>query len=232
MARERFIDSLRLASRALSQPKVSSGHDPQTDAYISMLYSPNLWLTPKSVEGFDPTDFSDWPKNESEQLAQQVGAFLAVAQRFPANAAPTKSETKQGRKHLKRIIQIVRQRLLHEWLDAQNEMIKEAAAAAQTKGWYVEKDHKEILESLLGSYKAPRLRIRAPDQEVVLDPIARFGTGRRGIVDLVAGPTYETMYLVTFKDGHWRIISPRGTLHSRPFTQTTLVNTITSLSRR
>ncbi len=91
-------------------------------------------------------------------------------------------------------------------------------------------DQKEVLESLLGRYKAPRLRIRTQDGEVVLDPVALFGSGRKGVVDLVVMPTYETAYLLAFKNGQWQIVSPRGTAHSRPLTRATLVNTITKLS--
>ncbi len=116
------------------------------------------------------------------------------------------------------------------WLDAQKQMLEEATAAAKKKGWFFEEDEKEMQESLLGSYKAPRLRIRTLNNEVLLDPIARFGSGRQGVVDLVVMPTFETAYLVVFKNGEWQIVSPRGTMHRRPFSQTTLVNTITTLA--
>ena len=78
--------------------------------------------------------------------------------------------------------------------------------------------------------RRPRLRIRTPKNEVVLDPIARFGGGKQGVVDLVLMPTFETVYLITFKNGKWQIMAPYGTLYKRPFTQATLVNTITHLS--
>jgi hypothetical protein len=231
MAREQFIDSLRLASRMLTPPIVSSVQGAQTNAYLaSKLHAADFWLTPKSVEGFDPADFADWPKNEREELSREVAAFLAIAKEVPANKAVTKAQSNQARKHLERAIQTVRKHLLNEWLEAQRKMVDEATAAAEAKGWFVEEDEKEVLESLLGTYKAPRLRIRTKDREVVLDPIARFGSGRRGVVDLVVMPTYETAYLVAFKDGQWQIVSPRGTAHSRPFTQATLVTTITKLS--
>jgi hypothetical protein len=233
MAREQFIDSLRAASRMLAPSSVNSGNGLDADVYLSsVLGAADPWLTAKSVEGFDPADFTDWPKKERDELTKEVAAFLALAQRVPADKAATKTQSKQARKHLERILQIVRPHVLHEWLEAQEKMVREASAAAKKKGWYIERDEKEVLESLLGTYKAPRLRIRTRDKEVVLDPIARFGTGRRGIVDLVIMPTYETIYLVTFKDGDWQIVSPHGTLHRRPFNEATLVNTITHMSPR
>ncbi|MBI1902822.1 MAG: hypothetical protein HYS13_17125, partial [Planctomycetia bacterium] len=92
---------------------------------------------------------------------------------------------------MQRVIEFVGEPLRREWLDAQERMLAEATAAAESKGWYVERDQKKLTENLLGAYKAPRLRIRTQDNEVVLDPIACFGSGRQGVVDLVVLPTYE-----------------------------------------
>lgn len=216
----------------LPLPKGNSGQGPKSDTYLSSPPQfPDLWLTPKSVEGFDPADFGDWPRKEREELANKVAAFLDIATRVGADKPATKTQSKQARRQLKGIIAIVRPRLLNEWLEAQEEMLEEATAAAKSKDWYVEKDEKEVLESLLGTYKAPRLRIRTPDREVVLDPVARFGSGRQGVVDLLVMPTYEMVYLVAFKDGRWQIVSPRGRLHRRPFSRKTLVNSIAKLPR-
>lgn len=232
MAREQFIDSLRLASRMLAPPIVSSEQGARTDAYLaSSIHLADLWLTPKSVEGFNKDDFPDWPAEERRKLKNEVAAFLAIAGEVPANRPATRSQSHQARKHLERAIQIVRKKLLSEWLAAQQLMMHEAAAAAQAKGWHVQEDEKEILESLLGRYHAPRLRIRTQDSEVVLDPVARFGSGGKGVVDLVVMPTYETACLISFKNGEWQIDSLRGTARSMPFTQAKLVNTITNLPR-
>ena len=231
MAVERFIDSLRLASRLLISPKVNGEQGGQTDAYLaSMLHAGDLWLTPKAIEGFDPADFTDWPKQDRVELAREVTAFLGIAEQVPEKKSATATQSKQARMHLEGAIRIVRNKLLHEWLDAQKKLMKVARAAAETKGWYVQMDEKEVSESLLGRYKAPRLRVRTNETEVVLDPVARFGSGRRGVVDLVLMPAYETVYLITFKGDSWHIVSPHGTANSRPFTQATFINTITRLS--
>lgn len=231
MAREQFIDNLRFASRMLPPPQVRSDLGHSADEYLSStLRTADLWLTPKSLEGFDRADFADLPKKALDELADSVKAFLEIAQQVPANKPATKTQSKQARKHLERVISIVGPHLLREWIGAQQEMVKEATAAAKARGWYVERDEKEVLESLLGTYKAPRLRIRTPNKEVVLDPVARFGSGSQGVVDLVVMPTYETVYLVAFKDGHWNIVSPRKRLHTRPFNQATLLTSIAKLS--
>jgi hypothetical protein len=231
MSREQFINNLRVASGLLTPPRVNGGGSKLPDEYLSrILQSTDLWLTAKSVEGFDQADFADWPKKEPDELAKEVAAFLAIVNEVPANEPATKAQTKRARIHLQRVIDVVRRHLLPDWLDAQNRMLDEATAAAATHGWYVERDEKELSENLLGRYKAPRLRIRTRDNEVVLDPIAYFGSGRQGIVDLVIMPTYETMYWVILKDGQWQLVSAHGTPRTKPFNRTTLVKAIAKLT--
>src|SRR5438874_6482011 len=130
MAREEFIDSLRFASRLLSPPRASSSQSTQIDTHLGdHLNSADLWLTSRSVEGFDSADFLDWGKHEREELSKEVAAFLAIAKQVQPTKPATKIQGKQARKHLERIIEIVRHRLLPEWLAAQEEMIGEATAA-------------------------------------------------------------------------------------------------------
>jgi len=231
MGRENFFDSLRIADRSLARPRVSTGHGLARDTYLSSgLDTAEMWLTARSVEGFDPADFADWPEKHRLELANEVAAFRTIAQRVPSNKPATKTQSNQARKHLERVIRIVRDQLLPTWLGAQERMMDEATKAARAKGWYVEKEEKDVLESLLGAYKAPRLRIRTENKEVVLDPIACFGSGRQGVVDLAIMPRFETKCLIVFKDGHWNIVSLREPIQRKPFTQTTLVSTINKIS--
>lgn len=230
MAKEIFIDNLRTAARWLPRPTVNSELGKRADAHLaSVLYSADVWLTSRSVDGFDPADYEDWPKREREQLAKDVADFLAIAMQVPANKPASEIQSRKARTHLEGAMEIVRRHLVREWRHAQDSMLSEAKAAAASKHWYVEQDEKDVSENLLGDYKAPRLRVRTPDKEVVLDPIAYFGSGRQGVVDLVVLPTYETEYLITFKNACWQIVSRRGTFNSRPFTQRTFVNSIARL---
>jgi hypothetical protein len=228
-----FVDNLRVADQLLVRPRAHSGLGPRADTDLSLaLDRADLWLTPKSVAGFDPAEFADLPERERNTLAAEVRAFLRIAERVPSNKPATNAQSKQARGHLELVIKTARGPLAREWIAALKRMLTEARAAAETNGWYTDEDEKEIVESLLDKYKAPRLRIRSLDKEAVLDPICRFGSGRCGVIDLVAMPTYETMYYVTFKCGDWEIASARGTSNKRPFTQTTFVNTIARLPHR
>ncbi len=160
MAREEFIDNLRAASRSLPPPRTNRVVGARTDRDIAVLLrAADLWLTPRAVHGFNVADFPDLSEAQCAELAKAVAAFRAVAERAVAGRAlphkPAKKiDSARARKHLEHIIRIVREAILREWLAAQEKMIGAATAAAEAKNWYVEKDEKDVEESLLGSYKA------------------------------------------------------------------------------
>jgi hypothetical protein len=215
----------------MAPSEVLTGLGKKGNAALSgALDSADLWLTTKVVRDFDLADFIDWPASERDRLAREVAAFRSIAEKIPADASATASQSRQARKHLNTVIDIVRRHLLPEWIGAQQEMLSEATLAAKAKGWFVETDEKRVTESLLGTYSAPRMRIRTRDLEVVLDPIARFGSGRKGIVDLVVMPSYQTVCIVTFKDGRWQLQTRSGPPATRPFNSRTLVDTLARLA--
>jgi hypothetical protein len=225
MAREDFFDSLRMADGMFAPMKMI-----WPDSKVTY-FQGDLWLTPSSVEGFDSADFADWPEEERKRLEAEVDAFLEIARKVPPNQPAPKARAKQARKHLEAAMKIVRNRILTEWLEAQEEMIQEAAEAARAKGWYVEKDQMQLEESLLREYHAPSLLMRTWDREMRLLPVARFCAGRQGVVDLMVSPPYERAYMVTFKDGRWHIVSLQGKQNARPFNRKTFTNTISRLTQ-
>ena len=230
MARDRFLDNLRLASRLLARPRAGVVPSNATGARSATVTSDSaLWLTPKAVADFDVADFADLPLTERVRLEGDVASFLSVANSVPPGTPATANQRTKARKSLEGVIRTVREALLAAWLGAQRAMMGDAAAAAEGEGWYVERDEKVVTESLLGQYKAPRLTIRTDTKGVVLEPIAFFGSGRRGVVDLILLPAYETKCLVTFQDGRWELISPNGRMHRRPFSASAFVNAITHL---
>ena len=231
MARDDFINNLRMASSELGPMTVESDQGPELNAYYSrMLRSADLWLTYKSVEGFGLADFPELQQKQRQQLVDEVNAFLAIAKEVPADKPASKEQSDDARTHLLRIIEIVGGVLRTEWLSAQQHVIKEASDAAEAHGWYVKLDQKTLIENLLGKYKAPRLLITTENnRQILLDPIARFGSGRQGIVNLVVMPSFDTRYMLTFKDNGWSIISRSGSHHRRPFNQMTLVNSISAV---
>jgi hypothetical protein len=203
---------------------VNGGNGGHTDERLaSVLHSADLWLTEEAVAGFESADFDSWPKRDRDRLEKEVAAFLEQAKQVPSNKPATKAQSKQARKHLTAVIDIVQRHLLDEWLHSLNELVGEAMEAAKNKGWHVIQDEKEVAEGLLGTYLAPRLLIRTGRREIVLDPVGRF------VVDLVVLPTFDTAYVIMLKNGSWHIVARHGKFHSRPFSQEAFVSTITRL---
>ncbi len=229
MARNEFIQHLRTAYRLLQPPKVQTDHGSGDNERLSKaLDSADLWLSRRAVSGFNEADFADLPNNQGKVLANEVAAFLGIAEKVPPNKPARPDQSAEARKHLEAIIGIVREPILKHWLVAQENLIDEAKKAAKSKGWGVREEKKEVAESLLGKYFAPRLHIRDNDKEVVLDPVAYFGSGHQGVVDLAVMPTFEAANILSYKDGQWQIVTRNNRL---PLTQSTLVNTITDVFR-
>ena len=184
-----------------------------------------------SSAGFDPADHTDRPPEEQAELAREVAAFEQLVRETPPDAAPSEAVPAAARGHLENVQRLVRERLLPEWLAALHAMLDLAADAVRGRDWYIQKDEKELNESLLGKYRAPRLRLRSLEREVFLDPIARFGSGKRGMVHLVAMPTFETAYLITLKAGKWRIESLQPGSLRRPLSKATFMKTLAEIPR-
>lgn len=212
MAYKEFINNLRYGSRMLPPPNVSTEGGGEVAArYKAILTGADLWLTPKVVEGYDPADFLHLSTTEQRELDEEVSAFRAIAEEIPPDKPATSHQSKEARKHLEKVIKLVRGPILARWLKAQAVLMEEAKEAAKEKGWYTEMQQKRIDESLLGTYQAPRLLIRNVDGEVFLNPVAYFGSGNQGVVDVVASPTFETAYYLTFSGEQWQIVPSRGT---------------------
>lgn len=236
MAREKFYESLRRAAHLLApvRPRAFARDEYDFDpADGSGTKRPRLpgWFAVGSVAGFDPADHADRPPEEQGELTREIAAFEQLVRETPPDASPSEAALAAARRHLENVQRIVRERLLPEWLTALHAMMETAADAVRGPDWYIQKDEKELTESLLGKYRAPRLRLRSLDREVVLDPVAYFGSGKQGVVHLVAMPTYETAYLITLKSGKWRIESLQPGSHRRPLSKATLLKTLAGIPR-
>jgi hypothetical protein len=67
-----------------------------------------LWLTPLSVEGFDPDDFAFLPPREREDLMRSVEDFRRVAATVPDRMAPNREQYREAQGSLNRILEILR----------------------------------------------------------------------------------------------------------------------------
>ena len=96
MAREDFLLNLRTAARFLSPEVHVNGIRLGPEHVGNVLKRALVWLTPKSVEGFDPEDFSELPERERDELSNAVAAFRDVASKVPGNMPATREQFKQA----------------------------------------------------------------------------------------------------------------------------------------
>lgn len=229
MAREEFLKNLRLAARHLESFDESERVNRREAVYVLTLPTADLWLTTKAVDGFDAEEFTDLAPAEREELRANVASFREITEAIPPDEPAPKAKSRRARKHLERIIEIVRKPVLEEWLAAQERMIGEAVEAAKSRHWHVERGEKQVVEGFLGRYTAPRLHIFAsPDGGVVLNPVARFAANGKGVVDVAVMPTYDTAAMLMLDGGQWRI-ARHGLDRGRPFSGERLVAQITRL---
>jgi hypothetical protein len=233
VAYNEFITSLRTASRLMVPPRVRTVPGSRHESSIAAaLESADFWLTKRSVKGFDPADFAPLDPAERRALEAEVNAFLEVAATVPAKGPASLEQSEQGRLHLERILEIVRKPILDEWIKAQEWMMNEAAEAARSRKWLVERDTHVVSESLLGIYECPRLLVRSWNAEAMLATVARFGVLGEGIVHVVVSPAYEREAYITYKNSRWRISLARGDQATKAFSQASFIKTIGPLIDR
>jgi hypothetical protein len=94
---------------------------------------------------------------------------------------------------------------LEEWRNRLDDLVNAVAGWAKELGWATRRLEKTIKDSLLGTYKAPALRIQKDFGQVLLEPIARFTPGSQGVVDLYLMPAYDDVASIYYTNGEWRL---------------------------
>ena len=71
--------------------------------------------------------------------------------------------------------------------------------------WTPRRFDTELEEPEIGKYTAPVLLMQKGTTRIQLEPIARFGVGCDGVVDLYRMPAYDDIATVLMDDDTWRI---------------------------
>ncbi len=66
------------------------------------------WLTPATVEGFDPDDFTFLPQSERDERKTSVERFRKVAETVPDSGPATKEPIKEALPRFRRILETLR----------------------------------------------------------------------------------------------------------------------------
>jgi hypothetical protein len=202
MARETFIGDLWSADRELHRPQERvERRYLLPNGCTKLLPHPDRWLTPRVVERYKPEDFSDFPPERQQELRSAVESFRQIATAVPPKTSATLEQAELGAQHLEKIISILREHLLPEWLAAMEKLVQDAETWSRRQDWAVKRDLKELHDGLLGDYSAPRLLIHTLDGRLLLDPVTRFASGVLGLAELCVMPSYDSTRIARHEDG-------------------------------
>ncbi len=230
MAREEFLQNVRLAVRHITPAAENDGGDPKAD-WTARLQLASAWLSPKSVEGFRPDDFRDLPPEQQSELQEAVSQFLAVALRAPGSGPASDEQITAALQPFRRIVMIVQRVVREEWIKAVDTFLQEMEAWSGRRGWSVLREPKKLAEKFLGPYEVPQLLIHTTAGRVLATPVARYISSGSGLVDLCVLPSFDSV-AVTRKNGHWYLHPSRTPDANTPWNETTFADTVTELLKR
>src|SRR4051812_2966395 len=81
------------------------------------------------------------------------------------------------------------------WVEAVNALARDVEDWSHEHGWLAVQSEHQLSEAKIGPYTIPQLEIHGPEDKLILEPIARYGPGADGRVDLYAYPSYYRVQL-------------------------------------
>src|SRR5208337_4845409 len=149
--REEFILDVRRAARLEQKPTVATDSEMiNPDTVSKALQRAALWLTPKTVERYDPAEFTSWAENLQSELRSAVDDFRAVAKAVPPDKAATTAQFRDGLAAFKCLLTAVQHVVLTEWTEAAREVIALGEQWSGEFGWRTRRQAKKLTETLLG----------------------------------------------------------------------------------
>lgn len=107
MAKEEFLQNLRAARNWLSHRVEATFPGLNPDDIERSLARAAIWLTPKSVEGFDAADFPELDGRARDELARSVTEFRRVAEQVPPDGPATNDELERATTSFLSILRIL-----------------------------------------------------------------------------------------------------------------------------
>jgi hypothetical protein len=97
VAKQEFLDNVRVGRDLFDHARVEGvGRHLASQSSARRLEPQAIWLTPKSVGGFDVGDFRELGPDRQRELAETVQEFLALTKQVPPAAEPTADQLAQA----------------------------------------------------------------------------------------------------------------------------------------
>jgi len=107
MSLQDFWVSVRTAARMIAPTVTADSPRINIGDIERILRGAVIWLTPKSVAGFNERDFDFLSDAERTQLSESVHQFIAVARHVGPREAASESQIQQALPHFLRIVEIL-----------------------------------------------------------------------------------------------------------------------------
>lgn len=108
MALDKFWWNVKLAASDLWIDVQTDDPGLDSNRLTRLIRNAVLWLTPATVEGFDPDDFTFLPQSERDELRTNVEGFRKVAETVPDSGPATEAQIKEALPKFRRILEILR----------------------------------------------------------------------------------------------------------------------------
>jgi hypothetical protein len=139
MSKQEFLQNLRIARNLFAHPRVQSDSpalDPQE--LEKAIARAAIWLTPKSVEGFNLDDFSELDPQRQQELQAAIDDFLRVARQVPPTQPASQQQLHAAQASFAKILVI-----LEPFLPTPDEgkQVDEALKSAEFPPWVANWDY-------------------------------------------------------------------------------------------
>lgn len=141
-----FLNNFRIARNLFFHPQRVETDSPTVDtaAIARTLAKAAIWLTPKSVAGFNAADFAELGPERQAELQTAVQNFLAVASQVPANKPATNEQYENAKVAFERTLAV-----LAPYLPVPDEarQVEEALRSVLFPPWVVNWDYELASDS-------------------------------------------------------------------------------------
>ncbi len=107
MALQDFWISVRTSARMIAPTVTADSPRINTGDIERILRGAVIWLTPKSVEGFNERDFDFLSDGERKELSDSVRQFVSVARQVDPRKPASDSQIQEALPHFRRIVEIL-----------------------------------------------------------------------------------------------------------------------------
>ncbi len=108
MSKQEFLNNFRIARNLFVHPRIETdGNHLDPQSVSQQLARAAIWLTPRSVAGFNAADFPELGPDKQRDLQTAIRDFMEVAKQVPANKPATTEQNRNGAAAFEKLLAIL-----------------------------------------------------------------------------------------------------------------------------